>query len=185
MRRFVSASLLAAAALLAPAGAGAQEGLAAEERTARYFDSIREDPSRVLVFLRRMPKGGDLHSHLSGAVYAESYIGWAAEAGLCVSTQTLGLTPAPCDSAAGRVPAARALQSSGLYGQLVDAWSMRNWHPARRNGHDQFFDTFGRFGPATEGRTGEMLAEAASRAAGGRVSYLELMLTPDGGAVAA
>ena len=28
-----------------------------------------------------MPKGGDLHSHLSGAVYAESYIQWAAAKG--------------------------------------------------------------------------------------------------------
>lgn len=31
-----------------------------------------------------MPKGGDLHNHLSGAIYAETFIQWAAQGGLCV-----------------------------------------------------------------------------------------------------
>jgi adenosine deaminase/adenosine deaminase CECR1 len=31
-----------------------------------------------------MPKGGDIHSHLGGAVYAESYLAWAAEEDYCV-----------------------------------------------------------------------------------------------------
>jgi len=156
-----------------------------EERTARRFDSIRETPPQLVAFLRRMPKGGDLHSHLSGAVYAESYVAWAAEAGLCVTRPAMRLSPAPCDSVAGGIPAARALRDEGLRGEMIDAWSLRNWHPARESGHDQFFDSFGRFGAAGRGRTGDMLAEVASRAAHGRVSYLELMLTPDGGGVAA
>jgi len=39
-----------------------------------------------------MPKGGDLHNHLSGAIYAERYIEWAAEKGLCVNNRTMTLT---------------------------------------------------------------------------------------------
>ena len=172
--------LLAGAAPLA-----AQASRSDEERTALRFDAIRAQPPQLVAFLRRMPKGGDLHSHLSGAVYAESYVAWAAEAGLCVSRRTLGLAAAPCDSAAGTVPAAQALRDAGLRGEMIDAWSLRNWHPARENGHDQFFDSFGKFGAAGQGRTGDMLAEATSRAAHGRVSYLELMLTPDGGGASA
>src|SRR5262249_37960801 len=42
----------------------------AEARAAAHFDSIRRDPLRLALFLRAMPKGGDLHNHLSGAVYA-------------------------------------------------------------------------------------------------------------------
>src|SRR3712207_1860545 len=57
---------------------------------------------------------------------------------------------------------------------------MRNSQYAGQSGHDQFFDSFGKFGAATYGQTGAMLAEVASRAARGRVLYLELMLTPDG-----
>lgn len=158
--------------------------LPAEERTARYLESVRDQHPRLAAFLRAMPKGGDLHSHLVGAVYAESFVRWAAEDGLCVSLASLSLTPPPCDAAGGRPPASEALRNTTLYGQLIDAMSMRNWHPARLNGHDQFFATFGKFYPAAVGRTGDMLAEVAARAAHGRVSYLELMHTPDGGAVA-
>jgi hypothetical protein len=58
---------------------------------------------------------------------------------------------------------------------------MRNWQYSGQNAHDQFFDSFVKFGPATWGQTGAMLAEVTSRAARGQVIYLELMLTPDEG----
>ena len=35
-------------------------------------------------FLKRMPKGADLHNHLHSAVYAETFIEEAIEDGLCV-----------------------------------------------------------------------------------------------------
>src|SRR6266853_5063919 len=84
-----------------PAQTGARQRDTSEQRTARYFESIRKSPPQMLAFLLKMPKGGDLHSHLSGAVYAESYIQWAADNGLCVNTTTMALSaPAPsakCD----------------------------------------------------------------------------------------
>ena len=149
-----------------------------ELRTARYFESIRKSPPEMFAFIKRMPKGGDLHSHLSGAVYAESYIQWAAAKGLCVNQAALSIAQPPCDPASGKPPASAALSNPVLYRQIIDAWSMRNWQYSGQNGHDRFFDTFGKFGGAS---FGQMLAEVSSRAAKGRVSYLELMLTPDGG----
>ena len=157
--------------------AGRNSGVTAEQ----YFESIRKSPPQMLAFLRKMPKGADLHSHLSGAIYAESYIQWAAEKGLCVSQTTTVLSQPPCDGA-GQVPVNTALSNQVLYRKLVDSWSMRYWQYSGINGHDQFFDAFGKFGAATWGHTGRMLAEVASRAYKGRVLYLELMLTPDGGA---
>jgi hypothetical protein len=125
-----------------------------------------------------MPKGGDLHNHLSGAIYAESYIQWAADNGDCVNTTTLQAALPPCSS--GQVPIANALTNSVLYRQLIDAWSMRNWQLSGQSGHDHFFDTFAKFGVATYNQNGKMLAEAVARAARGNLLYLELMLTPDG-----
>lgn len=158
--------------------------LSAEQKTARYFDSIRKSPPQQLAFLLKMPKGGDLHSHLSGAVYAESYVQWAAENGLCINTRTMFLSaPKPnskCDASSEQPPASNALTNGVLYRQMIDAWSMRNWQLSGQSGHDHFFDTFAKFGPATWNQTGSMLAEVAARAARGRVLYLELMLTPDG-----
>src|SRR3989442_7364326 len=154
-------------------------GDAAEAATARKFAALRTQPLALEAFLREMPKGGDLHNHLSGAIYAESYLRWAADDNLCVATATMSIVVGACDAAGGRPPASAVLQSSALYGQAIDAMSMRNWDRSL-NGHDHFFATFGKFGPASN-KTGDMLAEVSARAAAEHVSYLELMLTPDGG----
>src|SRR5436305_4550755 len=154
----------------------------AEQKTARYFDSIRNQPLLLHAFLQQMPKGGDLHNHLSGAVYAESFIKFAAQDGLCVDRAALSLTQPPCDPAAGKPPASVALQDSTLYGRLLDAFSMRQFVAGAESGHDHFFATFDKFGAATNGHTAEMLAEARSRAAAGHLQYLETMFNPDGGA---
>ena len=159
----------------------AQRGIA-EQKTANYFESIRKSPPKQMAFLLKMPKGADLHNHLSGSIYAERYIEWAAEKGLCINTRTMTLavpsSPSRCDS--DQTPASTALTNSVLYRQMIDAWSMRNWQLSGLSGHDQFFDAFGKFGPATYNNNGSMLAEAVKSAARGKVSYVELMLTPDG-----
>jgi adenosine deaminase len=152
----------------------------AEQKTARYFESIKAQPLELYAFLRKMPKGGDLHLHLTGSIYAESYIEWAAKAkpDLCVNQTTFALVL--CDGSANP-PASRALTDGVLYRRMIDAWSMRNSEYAGQSGHDQFFDAFAKFGLAGFDRYGDMVAEVSSRAARERVSYLELMLTPDNG----
>ena len=171
------AALVAATVAAAPARA---QGVSAdEERTARYLESVRDRPPLLYAFLREMPKGADLHSHLSGTVYAESWLRWAAEDSSCVSVRAKVIVNAPCTPTPDTIRAAAAIANPTLYGDLIDEWSMRNWNAARQNGHDQFFDTFGKV-DALPYRIGDQLAEAAHRAAEGRVSYLELMLTADG-----
>ncbi len=149
-----------------------------EVRTAQRFESLRKSPPQLFAFIKQMPKGADLHNHLSGAIYAESYIQWAAENGLCVNNTTFALALPPCNPGQSAVSA--ALTNTVLYRQLVDSWSMRNWQVSGQSGHDHFFDAFAKFGPATFNQTGKMIAEAAARAARGNVVYLELMFTPDG-----
>lgn len=175
---------MALAALLAvPAYAEAAQGATAQTRTEAYFRSIRSQSPALWAFLKDMPKGGDLHSHLSGAIYAESMIGWAAEDGLCVDQKTLVVLKPPCDASLGQVAAKNAQADSLLFRRMIDAWSMRNPATSGLSGHDLFFDSFGKFGYANKQRTGDMLAEVASRASAGQVSYLELMLTPGGSEV--
>ena len=159
-------------------------GGSSEQRTARYFETIRKSPPQQLAFLLKMPKGGDLHNHLSGSIYAERYIEWAATNGLCIDTITMTLSVPPagsnCDPESGQPPVNAALSNPVLYRQLVDAWSMRNWQLSGQSGHDHFFDAFGKFGPATYNQNGAMLAELVKSAARGHVLYMEVMLTPDG-----
>jgi adenosine deaminase len=187
-------------ALVMPSVVWAAEKGTREEQTSRYFDSIRHDPVLLQSFLRQMPKGGDLHNHLSGAVYAETFIQFAAEGSLCFERAkgrfVAGGTQL-CDEKQGRPKASDAFKDSVLFGDMVDAFSMRDFHPhcdfvgdaasfttRCESGHDHFFATFGNFGMATWGHTPEMIAEVVRRAAAQNESYLELMFGLDDGAAA-
>jgi adenosine deaminase len=160
-----------------------QTGSNSEQRTARYFASIRQQPSLLLAFLREMPKGGDLHNHLFGAIYAESLINFAVRDNFCVDRTTSVLITPPCDDGCDRYaskPAvACAYQDHVLYDSIVDAWSMRNW-TGEEPGHDHFFATFDKFQMALFNHIGDAIAESASRAAADSLQYLELMHTADG-----
>ena len=161
----------------------AQSPASAEQRTTRYFESIHRQPSLQLAFLHDMPKGGDLHVHLSGALYAENLIDYAASDNLCVDRTTSILIAPPCDDSCEKYtskPVIRcAYDDHVLYNSIVDAWSMRNWEPGEESGHDHFFATFDKFSLATHNHIGDALAEAASRAAEDHLQYLELMHTAD------
>ena len=125
-----------------------------------------------------MPKGADLHMHLSGAVYAETFLKDAAEDGLCVDPALKAFSAkTPCT--APLVPAAVAFKDQKLYDALVDSFSMRAFVPsAGVDGHDQFFATFDRFGGLNKDHHGEWLDEVATRAAAQNEQYLEVMDTP-------
>ncbi|MGA7350683.1 MAG: adenosine deaminase, partial [Acidobacteriaceae bacterium] len=164
--------------LMAQAAAPISPG---EARTERAFDEARkEGPAALRGFLIRMPKGGDLHNHLSGAVYAETFIREAGEDGICVDGVRLKMdaehhTP---DCPAGEPAAKDVPANQHLYDELIDAFSMRTFVPVTgESGHDHFFDTFGRFGDDKR-FTGEWIDEVASRAAAQNEQYLELMQTP-------
>ena len=94
----------------------------AEARTAKAFEEARKQgPEALHAFLYRMPKGADLHNHLSGAVYAESWIRAAGEDHLCVDTKTLAFAK-PTDvrnnipiCKTGEVPAKSVPQNQHLY----------------------------------------------------------------------
>jgi hypothetical protein len=166
------------------AAAGAQT---AEQRTARYLESVRKEPPLLLAFLHEMPKGGDLHNHLSGAIYAEDLIDFAASDNLCVERTSSQLIPTPCDPCETYTakPGVRcAYGDHVLYNQMIDAWSMRNWRTGKESGHDHFFATFDKFGPAAHNHVAESLAAALNRAARDHLQYVEFMHTADGGGAA-
>ena len=167
----VLAFLLAACAVPATI---APPSPADDARTAAYLQQIRDRPTYLDAFLRRMPKGGDLHSHFSGAVYAESYLRWAAADGLCIVRATLALARPPCSTSDQR-PASDAIRDLVLYDQVIDALSMRGFLPTSESGHDHFFNTFAKFSAGQDNHFDEMLAEVVDRAGKQSVSYLELM----------
>jgi adenosine deaminase len=154
-----------------------------EARTAREMDQLKSDPLRLRNFLKAMPKGGDLHNHLSGAVYAESFLQWAAEEGDCIDTTALSIVK-PANNkecGAGQVTAESALHNPGLYSNLLSAMSMYQYLPEKTHdtGHDHFFASFPKFGVVSENDWGKLLAEQKTRAEGQGEEYLELMMGLD------
>jgi adenosine deaminase len=144
--------------------------------TAHYLDRIRDDPAKLDAFLLAFPKGADLHNHLSGAIYAESFIGWAIADGLCIDENELALTKGPCGP--NLVPASALRQNRPLYDALVGAFSMKDFRPDGETGHDHFFSAFDKFAAAETDREGDMLAQALQQAANDHTVYLELMWSP-------
>jgi len=151
-----------------------------EQRAARAYEAARANPLELEAFLRRMPKGADLHYHFPGGIYAETWIRDAAEDGLCVDLASRALVKPQPVCGAGQAPAGRAFTDQTFYDALVDAFSMRSFVPTPGfSGHDQFFATFDRFSGVSQTHAGEWLDEVASRAAAQNEQYIELMETPE------
>src|SRR5882762_4633776 len=100
----------------------------------RAFAAAKQNPPALRAFLVSMPKGTDLHMHLTGAIYAESFIDNAVHDLLCIDKAkmsfvpntgtTRSLPPQPvCGD--GTVPASDAYKDQALYDALVDSFSMR------------------------------------------------------------
>ncbi len=145
------------------------------------FDQVRKNPGELYAFLLRMPKGADLHMHLGGSVYAESYLRAAAEDGLCVNLRTFAIVAPGGSGSASRcgengIDAARAQSDNTVASAVIDSLSMRNFAAGRESGHDHFFAAFGKFGPYQPRHRGELTAEVVRRAAEQNESYLELMV---------
>ncbi len=182
-------------ALVSAAALHAQTPTPGEVRAERVLESAKKAGNPELyALLKTMPKGADLHMHLSGAIYAETFIEDAASDGLCLAPVEAGTPPTAVgrdalhftppqhgksnDCAAGQVPVADAFKNQALYDLLVDSFSMRAFVATEAiNGHDQFFATFGRWSGMND-HSGEWLDEVATRAAAQNEQYLEIMQTP-------
>lgn len=143
--------------------------------------AARTNPLQLRQFLKKMPKGADLHYHLSGGVYAETFIRDAVEDGLCVDAKKLAFTKCTfADLDKAIVPAGEAYKNQSFYDRLINAFSMRSFVPyAGVSAHDHFFDTFAKFGGTDPSHKAEWVDEVAARAAAQNEQYMELMETPD------
>lgn len=146
--------------------------------TARQMAQLRDEPAQLKDFLREMPKGGDLHTHLSGAVPTESLIDFAAKDGLCIDKTMTAVQP-PC--ANGARPAQNAVNDKEFRQELVRAWSMEGFRETpEESGHQHFFAAFDKFAAVTHAHRGRLLAAVSRTAAEQHQSYVEPLFTPRG-----
>lgn len=138
-------------------------------------DLAKMGAAELAAFLRPFPKGGELHNHLSGAIYGETLLDWAAEDGACIDTRELAIRPTCAGE--GYRPAAAVIADEPLRSALIDSLSVRHPGFRERSGHDQFFSAFGRMAMPAK-RNGDALAAVLDGLGRQNTFYLELMVTP-------
>ncbi|MEV6867200.1 hypothetical protein AB0M44_40190 [Streptosporangium subroseum] len=192
MRSRWSRTFAAVAAVVAvtiaggPGSAGTAEAVAAGgvreaiPLVEAYLDGIRQEPGRLREFVSDLPKGADIHAHLSGAVPTTSLLRSAERDGLCVGTASFTASAPPCQT--GQRPARDAIKDARFADDIVRAWSMQGFTPGGESGHDHFFAAFGKFGAAASHK-GELLAVFAAEAAAEHEFAMEVMLSRQSGAV--
>ncbi|MES2300321.1 MAG: adenosine deaminase [Pseudomonadota bacterium] len=173
-------------------GSGAKGVRSADEMaTARHYAALVAAPharmAELTMFMTQMPKGGDLHHHYSGAIYAEQYLDWVGKQGYCVDkssyrieTRKEAIDAQRALPAASRscLSAAEMLADELNYREMLQRWSSKDFynHGAIQSPPDtQFFQTFGYFGPVSNANFNDGLQELKKRAIAENVGYIETM----------
>lgn len=143
-----------------------------------YLNQIRNNPAKLTAFFSQMPKGGDLHHHYSGSVYAESYLSYAVEKDFFVNKETLRITQDTTGKGAEWTRLSD-LAKNGLLdiykAKLIQKWSVKDYNNVSYPSDKQFFESFSYFGPSSDHRVDSGLLELKKRAVGEKVSYIETM----------
>lgn len=141
------------------------------DAAARFELAKRSEPE-LIAFLRRMPKGADLHNHLSGATYSDYLLDSARAIGLNYDLSTDRFTE---NGHGDQVISIETMLAKSAYlARFLNTYSMRGWYPNTTNGHDHFFDTFNYMSSAK--RSGaQKLSEVIRRNLYQNIEYMELM----------
>ncbi len=144
-----------------------------------YFNKISKDPNLLYTFFKSMPKGGELHYHLSGGPYPETLLKLAARGDFCLNKHSFAAIKMPSQC--------KGIQSKDLfkyplfYLDLIKNWSFKDFAPEKESGHNHFFNAFAKFTPIVMDFGPELVANVIQRAAKQKELYLEILVQPDDG----
>ncbi|MRX70330.1 adenosine deaminase [Flavobacterium resistens] len=143
-----------------------------------YLEKIRNNEALLTAFFQQMPKGGDLHHHFSGSIYAEPLLERAISEDFYLNVETMAVSKTK--PANGNWQTFSSIKNEGKLDhyqqQVMQTWSIKDY-----NGYvpsdDQFFDSFMKFEPTIQGHFAEGMLELKKRAIAENVSYIETQLS--------
>ncbi|MGZ3832496.1 MAG: adenosine deaminase family protein [Mucilaginibacter sp.] len=154
------------------------------EAVSNYFEKIRNNEALLTAFFSEMPKGGDLHNHYSGSLYAETFWDYMIAQDFYINTHTLEVEGT---NGTGRLKNAsrwkrcsqlkKDKQLDNIKQRIFQDWSVKDYYDALMASDKHFFDAFKKFSPAMENASDKGLLELKNRAVKENVQYIELMLT--------
>ncbi len=164
------------------------------QATRHYYGQLIAEPQPHLaelnMLMTMLPKGGDIHHHYSGSVYAETYLDWVGQRGFCIYRENDPVNKQEKFRVDSRQLAANALSPSCLsadavrkdvnfYRELMSAWSVVDFdnHVHQQLAPDQhFFNTFGHFSGIAKFNFNQGLKILKQQAIAENQQYLETML---------
>ncbi|WP_163401164.1 adenosine deaminase [Flavobacterium fluviatile] len=145
---------------------------------ANYLEKIRNNEAALTAFFQQMPKGGDLHHHFSGSIYAEPLLNRAIAEDFYLNLETMEVSKTKPTK--GNSETFSSLKNQGKLPfykqQVMQTWSAKDFNGVSVPSDDLFFDSFQKFSPAIEGHFAEGLTELKNRALSENVSYIETQL---------
>ncbi|MBL7732923.1 MAG: hypothetical protein JNM88_17250 [Chitinophagaceae bacterium] len=151
-----------------------------EEIVSTYLDQIRNNRSSLTGFFKEMPKGGDLHHHFTGSIFAETYWDALVERDGWINLITLEVDTPGVKKGEGWKTCSQLMAAKQLpyYKQkVIQQWSVKDYHSALSPSDKHFFDAFDKFRPMANLLLEPGLREIKDRALSEHVSYIETMLT--------
>ncbi|GAB3252637.1 hypothetical protein [Chitinimonas naiadis] len=154
------------------------------QATRAYYQSLLAGPGAKLaelnLLMTLLPKGGDLHHHYVGAVYAETYLDWAEQQGYCIYRADFLVETRPASAPKDKecLSIAAVRNDTPFYRQLLTRWSTKDYD---NHSHDQpppdlqFFNTFEYFGGVGNAYQ-QGLQQLKQRAKAENLQYIESML---------
>ncbi|WP_276380512.1 adenosine deaminase [Flavobacterium sp. H4147] len=144
-----------------------------------YLEKIRNNEALLTAFFQQMPKGGDLHHHFSGSVYAEPLLERAIAEDFYLNLETMAVSKTKPEK--GNWENFSSLAAKGKLDyyeqQVIQTWSAKDYNGVSVPSDDLFFDSFQKFEPTISGHFAEGMLELKKRAIAENVLYIETQLS--------
>lgn len=138
------------------------------------FNTLQTQPDALYTFLKQMPKGGELHYHYDGSVYAETMLHMAKQSkNLCIHPEFF--SSQFCHSNPKSLTISKIIQNSSTLKKIIHAWSMQDFVPHGESAHDHFFAVFPKVAIFYNNLKAQLLAAILKKAAEQHELYMEII----------
>ncbi|MDQ1165225.1 adenosine deaminase [Flavobacterium sp. SORGH_AS_0622] len=141
-----------------------------------YLEKIRNNEALLTAFFQQMPKGGDLHHHFSGSIYAEPLLERAIAEDFYLNLETMAVSKTKPEKGNWQRFSSLKEKLPFYEQQIMQTWSVKDYNGSVPS-DDQFFDSFMKFEPTIAGHFAEGMLELKKRAIAENLSYIETQLS--------
>lgn len=142
----------------------------------KKFELAKQSEPELIIFLRYMPKGADIHNHAGiGDVYSDYILDYAYDQKFNYNLKTNEFTTLP--EKENFIISCRSLVSNSAYlYQFLNQYSIRGYKHGNTDGHDHFFNAFIGI-QSSKYPEDKMLLEVIRRNMYEHTQYLEIMVS--------